>query len=369
MQNRNRLRIGFEISKAIGVCDGLGRYARMLLRSLVEAGLDDEFWLYDVHRGGVDETRVRQLFPQLPPNVRLCGATSPRSGDVHAFHSPAFDLPRRNPCPLVFTLPDLTFISHPEFHTLENRFAAVVALAEAACVASEIIAISDYTKAQAVELLELPDERIQVIHLAADPSFRRLAGDDRRTDLERRLGLDRGYILTVGSLEPRKNTIGLIEAVASLPVELTENLSLAVVGPEGWLNRDIRERLQAASRDLHIRNLGYVEDGDLAALYSFAEVFVYPSFTEGFGLPVLEAMACGAPVVSSNSSAIPEVAGDAALLVDPHDSSAIANAIERALSDESLRLELRRRGLERAAGFSWQRTAEQTMEVYRRVAG
>jgi glycosyltransferase involved in cell wall biosynthesis len=245
----------------------------------------------------------------------------------------------------------------------------LVAVAEAACCAARVIAVSDHTRLQALELLGLHGDGVQVIHPAADPVFRPLSGETHRAELGRRTGIEGRFVLTVGSLEPRKNTIGLIEALTSLPRELRDRLTLAVVGPEGWLNREIHERLRSASRELRIRHLGYVDDAVLAALYSFTEVFVYPSFSEGFGLPVLEAMACGAPVVTSNSSAMPEVAGDAALLIDPRDVSEIAGAVERVVSDDSLRVELSRLGVERAAGFSWRRSAEQTLEVYRQVAG
>lgn len=182
-----------------------------------------------------------------------------------------------------------------------------------------------------------------------------------------RQGLVRPYVLAVGNLEPRKNLPGLLRAFARLAPEVPHDLVL--VGAEGWLTGEIHATLDELRLGGRVRMTGFVEDADLPAWYGAADLFVYPSLYEGFGLPVLEAMACGAPVVTSNVSSLPEVAGDAALLVDPSDVDSIAEEMRRGLTDAALALDLRRRGQLRAADFTWDRTAEQTVAVYREVAG
>jgi glycosyltransferase involved in cell wall biosynthesis len=368
MQHARPIRIGFDVGKALEEFDGMAKYSLLLLRTLMEVDADNEYLLFDVAGRAVDETRYRELFPTPPPNFNLARERWPSPGDLDLFHSPAFALPHGNPCPLVFTLHDLTFLSHAHFHILNNRMSAVIATAKAASFATAIIAVSHHSKSQAVELLGLPEERVEVIHSAADPVFQPVEDRERLVELQRRMDVDRPYVLAVGSLEPRKNLVGLVDALLSLPEGLRGELQLVIAGPDGWLNQHIHDRLRTAAREITIRRVGRVSVNDLVALYSFAEVLVYPSFSEGFGLPVLEAMACGAPVVTSSVSSLPEVAGEAALLVDPHDVSSIADAVERVLTDASLREDMRRRGFERVGQFSWRRCASQTLDLYRRVA-
>jgi glycosyltransferase involved in cell wall biosynthesis len=269
----------------------------------------------------------------------------------------------------VFTLHDLTFLSHPELHTVGNRVETLCAVVEAVCAADAFIAVSEHTKAQAVELLGLADERITVIHEAADPAFKPVERDERQAEVRRRLGIDGPFLLTVGSLEPRKNLGRLLDALAALPEDVRVGHGLVVTGGPGWRNRALRERIEGAGCAMRVHLTGEVSQPDLAVLYSAAEAFVYPSLSEGFGLPVLEAMACGAPVITSSTSSLPEVAGEAAVLVDPTDTEALAEAVARVLSDSALRRELRARGFHRVAEFSWQRTARKTLGLYRRLLG
>jgi alpha-1,3-rhamnosyl/mannosyltransferase len=218
--------------------------------------------------------------------------------------------------------------------------------------AAALVCISEATRHDLVARFPRTAARAQVVPLAADARF---ATAQRSAQVEERLGLDRPYVLAVGTLEPRKNLERLIAAWEGLG----DTHALALVGPRGWDDETI---VAAARRAGDVRLLGHVDDADLPALYAGATCFAYPSLYEGFGLPVLEAMAAGAPVLTSNVSSLPEVVGDAALLVDPRDTGAIRAGLRRLLSEPALREELRARGRGRAATFSWDRTASELLD-------
>jgi glycosyltransferase involved in cell wall biosynthesis len=180
-----------------------------------------------------------------------------------------------------------------------------------------------------------------------------------------RLNIYKNFILFVGSLEPRKNVRTLIKAYAEYLKVNPDQYTLVITGGRGWLNDDIYALVAELGLERHVRFLGYIQESDLRCLYSVAKVFVYPSLYEGFGLPPLEAMACGAPVITSHTSSLPEVVGDAAILIDPDNVEELFHAIRTVLLDDDLRLRMRKNSLERAKLFSWTRTAQQTLAVYR----
>lgn len=362
------LRIGFDIGKALGPEDGLATSSRLLARALLEAEGDHELHLCDLHHDTLDVERARAVLGPLPARARLC-PLAPAAADLDLFHAPAHRLPEDPPSRLVYTLHDLTFLSHPRLHTLRNRADTLVATSRAVCAGARFIAVSEYTRGQAGALLGLEPELVDVVPWAADPELGPGDPDAAAAEVGPRYGIDRPYLLSVGSVEPRKNLFRLVEAFAALPARLRNRHLLVVVGGEGWRNRAILERLERAIAAGWVVRPGRVPRADLAVLYRGAVALAYPSLAEGFGLPVLEAMACGCPVVTSRVSSLPEVAGDAALLVDPQDTTSLAAALERVLTEADLRAELRRRGLERARAFSWRRTAEATLAVYRRLMG
>jgi glycosyltransferase involved in cell wall biosynthesis len=217
-----------------------------------------------------------------------------------------------------------------------------------------------------VELLGIDPARISVTHLGVDARFRPPDPEERAAFLQRQQ-LVRPYILAVGTLEPRKNLPGLLRAYARLAPEVPHDLVL--VGAEGWLTGEIHATLEKLRLGGRVRMTGFVADDDLPHWYGGADLFAFASLYEGFGLPVVEAMACGVPVVTSNVSSLPEVAGDAAVLVDPADVDAIADGLRRVLTDTDLARRLRHSGLKRAARFTWEQTAARTVAVYREVAG
>jgi glycosyltransferase involved in cell wall biosynthesis len=233
-----------------------------------------------------------------------------------------------------------------------------ITLPVAARRAAAFQCISRSTEADLVRRFPRTAGRTHVVPLAADERFR---PEGPRAGVE-----DRPYVLGVGTLEPRKNLPRLVEAFASLPAETRGERLLAIVGPRGW---EDEETLAAVHRhrDL-VRALGFVDDAQLAALYRGADLFAYPSLYEGFGLPVLEAMRCGTPVLTSNVSSLPEVAGEAALYVDPTTTDAIRDGLARALGDASLRAELARAGLDRSREFSWSRCARESMGIIEGIA-
>jgi glycosyltransferase involved in cell wall biosynthesis len=289
-----------------------------------------------------------------------------RRARLDLFHGPVNVAPPLIGCPTVVTVHDLGFVRFPE--TLRSGRRRYLTAATRASVhrAARVIAVSASTKRDLVELLDTDPARIAVVPLAADQRFRPMtAGEQARFRAAK--GLDRPYILAVGTLEPRKNLPLLIRAFARVAPELPHDL--IVVGGVGWLSGEVPATIERLGLGERVRLLGFGAPAELPGWYGAADLFVFPSLFEGFGLPPLEAMACGAPVISSNAASLPEVVGEAAISVDPTDEAGFAAAIRTVLFDAALAADLGARGLARAAKFSWQRTAAATMAVYREASG
>jgi glycosyltransferase involved in cell wall biosynthesis len=266
--------------------------------------------------------------------------------------------------PTVLTLSDIIPITHPQYFSDLIVLHQRLVTPGAARRATRVMTGSHATRDAILDAWGLPEERVAVVPYGVEPRFRPVEPDP---ELTARLELDgTPYVLCVGTLEPRKNLVGVIRAMARVHERFPEH-ALVVTGGRGWRTAELDAEL-ARSRT-RVVPAGYVSDDDLVSLYSGAACFAYPSFLEGFGFPVLEAMACGAPVVTSDRSSLPEVAGDAAVLVDPHDPDAIAEGIAAVLGDADRAAELRRRGRERARALSWESTAEGTVRVYREALG
>lgn len=263
---------------------------------------------------------------------------------------------------IVATVHDLAFKALPDtvnqatLDELERNLAATLARS------SRLIAVSEATASDITKFLDIDREQVRIIHEGLDPEF---TGED---EAEPPAGLPSSYVLFVSTLEPRKNVVGVLEAFA-LAVDRGYSGHLVLVGRWGWRTQNIRQALESSRVRDRIMHLDYVERRQLAGLYSGADVFLFPSWLEGFGLPLLEAMACGTPVVTSNRSAMPEVAGSAALCVDPDDSSAIASALMDVLGNPDRRRALSEAGRQRAALFSWDEAATATAQVLRQAAG
>ena len=265
---------------------------------------------------------------------------------------------------LTATLHDLTGFLMPELHSAAN-LRAEGSFAELARRADGLIAVSQSTRNDAVRLLGIDAAKITVIHSGVAAAFFEC---DRETveAVRQRYALQRPFVLFVGTIEPRKNLDVLLDAFAALPADVRAEFDLAVAGPIGWQSEATEGRLRSARG---ARYLGYIPEPDLAPLTAAATVFAYPSLYEGFGFPVAQAMAAGVPVVTSNVSSLPEVAGDAALLVDPRSQEELRSALLRLLADPDLRTRLAAAGRARAEGFRWERCAAQSLDFFRRVTG
>ncbi|MBI3610000.1 MAG: glycosyltransferase family 4 protein [Nitrospirae bacterium] len=269
--------------------------------------------------------------------------------------------------PIVVTVFDLSLHLWPETHPKNRRKYFERYFYKRLPWAAHFITISEATKVQMVEHLDINPEKITVTHLGVDNDFRNIPVEAASGILSH-YGLTYGsYILYVGTLEPRKNINSLLQAYALLPKRIQKERTLVLAGGRGWL----MDRLEQEIRNLDIASTtvltGYVPQEHLPALYNGATVFVYPSLYEGFGLPPLEAMACGTPVITSNVSSLPEVVGEAGIMVDPHDVKRLKDEIERVIEDLSHRSLLSKLGLERSRQFTWKACAKQTMDVYSRV--
>jgi glycosyltransferase involved in cell wall biosynthesis len=282
------------------------------------------------------------------------------TGHLDVFYSPDFVLPpTRHACQTLLTVHDLSFVCHPEAFVPPLRRYLDRVVPRSIERASLVLADSAHTCSDLIRLFAVPHDRVKVIYPGVDTRFRPQAEPGESARLRERYAIgDQAYVLSVGTLQPRKNYVRLIQAFVRSPATKGKDVHLLIAGGRGWLYEDI---LAEAEKHNSVCLLGFVDDLDLPALYRGAALFVFPSLYEGFGLPVLEAMACGVPVVSSSSSSLPEVAGDAALLVEPLDVDALAEAITWALEDDDLRRGMVERGVVQAARYRWARSAAQLL--------
>jgi len=303
---------------------------------------------------------VRILWEQLVQPVVLH-----RAG-VDLLHAMAFAGPLATTCPFVVTVYDLSFLHYPDTFRPWNRWYLSRFTALSARRARRVIAISESTKRDVVHLLGVPEDRVDVIYCGVDDVFRPLpAAQVARFRRERALP-DR-FILFLGTLEPRKNVQTLVRAYSQWQKADPEVPKLVVAGGKGWYYDQIFADVERFGLAGDVMFPGYVAQDELPVWYNAADLFVYPSRFEGFGLPVLEAMACGTPVVTTYSASLPEVAGDAAILVSPDDEAQLIEAMRRVLSDSALRQEMIDRGQAHAATFSWEQAARQTVDTYERA--
>ncbi len=383
------MRIGLDVSLVPGQTSGGGQYAYQLSRALAAIDHVNSYLLYPVFYYIVHPdfpladlptaANMRVAHRWLPPRLVHFLWRPDRSerfkelllGDVDVVHSTTFCAPRfrRRRKRLVVTIYDLSFVTYPEFHLPANVEHCLHGTKLAIDRADALIAISESTRRELIDAMGAPPERIVVTPLASDPRLRRVSEPTRLAAVQRRYDLPERFVLFLGALEPRKNVVRLLEAFAALAATLRREFPLVVAGAQGWLNDPVREHARKLGLGESVRFPGYIDPGDVAALYSLATVFAYPSLWEGFGLPVLEAMACATPVLTSSVSSLPEVAGDAAVLVPPTDVDAIAAGLGRLLENGALRADLSERGRRRAAQFSWERCARDTLAVYRAVVG
>jgi glycosyltransferase involved in cell wall biosynthesis len=367
------MRIGIDARLVYYHQAGIGQYILRLTQALAQIDHVDQFILFKSRKDKtliVDHPRFKLDQLWTPSHHRferwaLSLELAPFALDV--LHSPDFIPPARTRCPSVITMHDLAFLLYPRFLTRDSaRYYGQVDVA--ARQADHIIAVSESTKRDTVRLLGVPPQKITVIHEAAHPLFTPLTDDETLARIRVHYRLPSDFVLFVSTIEPRKNLPTLLRAFRRLRDNYKSQTLLAIAGRRGWLSEEVDGVIADLKLDNAVRFLGGVPNEELVYLYNAARLFVLPSFYEGFGLPPLEAMACGTPVIVSNVSSLPEVVGDAGLLVHPEDVEGLTVAMWRALTDEDLRRELREKGFKRARTFSWQRAARETLDVYRKVA-
>ncbi len=407
------MRIGIDYTSAIWQGAGIGRFTRELVRAIVEQGDDFRFTLFYAAGGAeranlylADLDRLRAAHP----NVRAAPIPlSPRrltqiwqrlraplpvelfTGPLDLLHAPDFVLPPTR-ARTILTIHDLAFLVHPECAVPSMVRYLSDAVPRSLRRADAVLADSRATRDDLARLLDYDPARVTVVYPGVSPRFRPLPPEETEP-VRARLGLPECFVLFVSTLEPRKNLVRLLEAFARLgdggwgmgdgearapiPHPPSPDLHLVIAGKRGWLYAEIFAAIERLELSDRVRLLDFVDDNDLPALYNLAWAFAYPSIYEGFGLPALEALACGTPVVTADNSSLPEVVGDpttgpeepAALLAPAEDVAALAAALGRVVSETALRARLRAAGLARARQFTWERAAQQVLACYRQQLG
>jgi len=368
------MRIGIDARLVYYSQAGIGQYILHLADGLSRIDTENEYVLLQSRKDDttiLEQPNFRRVSLWTPSHHRLerysLNVELMRLG-LDVLHSPDFIPPHRPACKSVITVHDLAFLLYPHFLTKESaRYYGHID--DAVRWTDHIIAVSESTRRDTVDHLGVPEDKITVVHEAASPIFRPVSQDEARQQVRNRHGIDGRFILFVSTIEPRKNVPTLMRALWQLVECYKEDVRLVLAGGKGWLYEDAFSAVDELNLDERVHFVGRVSSEDLLYLYNSAELLAHPAFYEGFGLPPLEAMACGLPVIVSNVSSLPEVVGDAGLLVDPHDVDELTVGIWRVLTDEELRQEMIEKGLRQAARFSWDRAASETLEIYRQVAG
>ncbi len=354
---------------------GIGTYIRNLVRGLAKIDATTEYILFCRSQ---DAEFVRTLGPNFRPVIEPAGHYSIREqlalplavkrAHVDLFHAPHYVLPALTPGRSVVTIHDCIHLMFPEY--LKHRLASAYARASmwtAAHKADRIFTVSEQSKRDILTFFHVAPEKIVVTPNAIDDRFNERPDDEQVKQIRERYQLSHPYILYVGNIKPHKNLERLIEAFQIVRGQGRSELELLIIGDEISKMQSLRRAVHKYDLHRYVRFHGFVPDKTLAILYGLASVFVFPSLYEGFGLPPLEAMACGTPVVTSNVSSLPEVVGDAAELVDPYSAQAIADGILKVLHSSHLRAQMRDRGFARVRAYSWERSVESVRRVYGEV--
>ncbi len=376
------MRLALDYTAAIRQGAGIGSYVRNLVAAMLQQDAETHYTLLTSGRPTpehpfpkAENVIGRSIFiPDRYLNIlwyrwhtSLLPATL-FTGPVDIYHGPDFALP-----PLgqrvrkVVTIHDLAFLEHPEYAVPSLAAYLNKVVPEAVAAADVVATVSHEVGHTLVKYFQTPQEKLTVIPCGVGTHFRRITDPVLLGATQHKFNLRTPLVLAVGTLEPRKNHSGLIKAFAKAQQKKGGPAMLAIAGEQGWLYEETKQLVADLKLEKKVRFLGRVTDIELVTLYSMADIFAFPSFFEGFGIPPLEAMACGAPVITSNLSALPEVAKDAALLINPYDVDALASAISHLLEDESLREELRQKGYERIKQYTWAMSAKKMLAVYQKL--
>lgn len=378
------MRIAIDYTAAIRQGAGIGNYVRNLVDAMLAQDSRNQYTLLTSGHPTPDHpfpkagnVRGRSIIiPDRYLNIlwyrwRLPIHATIFTGMIDIYHGPDFVLPPINgKVRKVVTVHDLAFLEHPEYAVPQLAAYLKKVVPEAVAAADVVAAVSQATRQTLIDYFKTSPEKITIIPNGIRPSFRRITDPVLLAATRHKFGLKHPLVLGVGTLEPRKNHLGLIKAfhkAQSAAAKKERPAMLALAGGPGWLYDETQQLIAKLKLENKVRFLGRVSELELITLYSMADVFVFPSFYEGFGVPPIEAMACGAPVITSNTSSLPEVVGDAALLIDPHNTGELARVILQVLENEQLRDELRQKGYARAQHFTWPKSASKMLSVYQKL--
>jgi glycosyltransferase involved in cell wall biosynthesis len=365
--------VGIDGTPLLGERSGVGNYTGRLLAALLETNPEWRFLLYSnrpftaLEPGLEGLEQIPGYLPQsrwLWMQMMLPRVVARSQPDLCHFTNALAPLWLNRP--YVLSIYDATLFLYSRYHPRTRLLAIRLLLPMAARRASAVITISDSARQDLLQVLKIPPEKIHVVYGAAPQHFRQVTNAGQLASLRQKYGLPEQFLLYVGTLEPRKNLTRLVQAFSRLK-EQGHAHKLVLAGPWGWSMNGFHQQIEELNLADRVQLLGYIPDEDLPGLYSLATAFVFPSLYEGFGLPPLEAMACGTPVLSSRNSSLAEICGDAAYLVDPRDVENLAEGLRRVVADADLRAQLSESGRRRAQEFSWERAARETVAVYEGV--
>ena len=371
------MRIGIDATALPPQPVGAGNYIIQLIRALASLKVNDEFVIFAQQRGHAlislpeNDSFEWIILEDRNPGSRLIWEQTlypqliRRSG-VDLLHSMHYTRPVKLPCASVVTFHDMTFFLYPELHTRAKRLFFPLAIRASARQADALTAVSESTRQDAIRVLGISPEKITTTQLGVDPAFRPINDAAIKGKIAEKYDLPERFILYVGLLEPRKNLPMLIRAYKRL-IDGGENFKLVLVGRYGWMYEELLRQINNLDLEEMVHFTGYVSQEDLPLVYNLSSLFVYPTLYEGFGLPALEAMACGAPVITTDVSSLPEIVGEAGILVPVNNVEALYGAMIAVLGDEDLRRKMINKGIQRAAKFTWEQTAILTFQVYQQV--
>lgn len=371
------MKIGIDARLPAYQMGGISRYVLSLIAALAELDDNARYVVYHSAKDSADYCQANDKLackklwtPCHHRYERWLLSLELLANGLDIFHSPDFIPPFRAARRHVITVHDLNFVHYPQFLTAESHRYYAEQISWAVNHADHIIADSEHTRQDLIGELGVSPMQVTTVHLAADPSFRTAAASTSQPEIQSTLdrhGLQTGFILFVGTIEPRKNLPLLLEAYATLREQYGIENQLVIAGRKGWLYDEVFKKIDALALHEHVRHIQSAGDDELAHLYLSAGLLALPSHYEGFGLPVLEAMHCGCPVISSDRASLPEVVGKAGILLPPSDPDAWATAMNQVLTDENTRQRMKTAGLVQASHFSWERTAAETRRIYERL--
>ena len=377
MENDPTLHIAIDAHSVGAELGGNESYATNLIEALAEIDQANLYTLYVTKQAAIDRFdnrwanfKVRKTLPHTPlVRIPLTLSRELRRHPVDVLHV-QYTAPPLAPCPVVTTIHDLAFEHLPETFNRRSWMQLRLTVRRTAKKAAQIITVSEYSRRDISQTYGIAPKRITVTPEAAPIHFAPVTNETELKKIRESYGIEADYILSLCSIQPRKNLERLIEAYSCLRGIRPESKlpQLVLAGKRGWLDSGTFRAVERNGLGKHVLFTGYIPEQDLPALYSGANCFVYPSYFEGFGLPVVEAMQCGVPVIAGNRTSLPEVVGEAGLLFDPFDTRALVEAITRILDDSECRAELRAKGLQRAGDFNWKTTAQLTLMTYQQAA-